>query len=218
MFPIFNHMSEQDIQKALDCSGAREQLFKKNQLIFKEGDTAKYLYILKSGKVAICKDSISGNRMIMNQFHEKGVSFGEVYLFLEDVTYDFYAIAMEDSQILQIPKNFFYHTCSNNCCSHEQLIKNMLSILAGKAFILNRKLQIVATGSIRQKICRWMMQNINEHGVVENKLTREEMADYLGVPRPSLSRELMAMQNEGLIEVERKRFIVHNIEMMEEII
>ena len=73
----------------------------------------------------------------------------------------------------------------------------MLSILAGKAFFLNQKLQVVSAGSIRQKISRWIMQNIQEDGVVPLHLTREEMADYLGVPRPSLSRELMAMQKEG---------------------
>lgn len=218
MFPLFHNMTEEDIERTLRCSGAKEQLFGKNQLIIEHGEEPKYLFILRSGEVAICRDSISGNRMIISKLHNHGNSFGEVYLFLNDICYDFYVVALEDSQIMQIPKRFFYKTCRNGCCAHQQIIKNMLSILAGKAFFLNQKLQVVSAGSIRQKISRWIMQNIQEDGVVPLHLTREEMADYLGVPRPSLSRELMAMQKEGLIEVERKRFIIHNIERLEEII
>ena len=35
-------------------------------------------------------------------------------------------------------------------------------------------------------------------------MNREQLADFLGVARPSLSRELMKMQKDGLIEVGRK--------------
>lgn len=43
------------------------------------------------------------------------------------------------------------------------------------------------------------MQRQDAQGRVLGELGREEMADYMGVARPSLSRELGAMQNEGII-------------------
>ncbi len=45
---------------------------------------------------------------------------------------------------------------------------------------------------------------MNENSVVELRMNREQLADFLGVARPSLSRELMRMQKDGLIEVSRK--------------
>ena len=36
-------------------------------------------------------------------------------------------------------------------------------------------------------------------------MKREALADFLGTTRPSLSRELMKLQQEGLIEVEKNR-------------
>ena len=46
-------------------------------------------------------------------------------------------------------------------------------------------------------------------------MNREELADYLGTTRPSLSRELMNMQEEGLIEVTRSDFTILNREGLE---
>jgi len=46
-------------------------------------------------------------------------------------------------------------------------------------------------------------------------LGREEMADLLNTARPSLSRELMKMQEEGIIEIDKKHIIIKNIEALE---
>ena len=46
-------------------------------------------------------------------------------------------------------------------------------------------------------------------------MNREELADYLGTTRPSLSRELMKMQEEGLIRVEKKFIYIPDREKLE---
>lgn len=201
---LFRNMTEEDINRFLQCGGIKERKVIKNEYIFTEGETPKYMYLLKEGKIAICKDSLTGNRVIVNSFDEPGTTFGEVFLFLNNRPYDSYVIAMEDSVIYEFPKRFFFHTCEITCDFHEQLIQNMLSILAQKAFVLNRKLQIMSSGSLRMKLCHYFVQNCKDNGRVELKYTREELADFLSVARPSLSRELMKMQEEGLIEVRGK--------------
>ena len=44
------------------------------------------------------------------------------------------------------------------------------------------------------------MEQAVEGDIVKLTMNREELADYLGTTRPSLSRELMKMQQEHLIE------------------
>ena len=46
-------------------------------------------------------------------------------------------------------------------------------------------------------------------------LSREEMADYLNFTRPSLSRELGKMQEEGILELDRRQILVKAQEKME---
>lgn len=83
------------------------------------------------------------------------------------------------------------------------MIRNMLKILAEKAFFLNNKVQLLSHGSLRQKIAKFLLEDIDESMYVKLNMNREEFADYLSVARPSLSRELNNMQKDGLIEVDR---------------
>ncbi|MFR0078363.1 MAG: helix-turn-helix domain-containing protein [Blautia sp.] len=47
-------------------------------------------------------------------------------------------------------------------------------------------------------------------------LSREEMADELNVTRPSLSRELGKMQEEGILSLSRKQIQIKDQELLEE--
>ena len=47
-------------------------------------------------------------------------------------------------------------------------------------------------------------------------MTREELADYLGAARPSLSRTLTQMQDEGIITIDKKKIRIRSAELFEE--
>ena len=79
----------------------------------------------------------------------------------------------------------------------------MLRILSEKAFFLNQKLLILSSRSLRQKIAYYLLLQKEEGDAVQLGLNRESLADYLGTTRPSLSREMMRMEEEGYIQVEK---------------
>ena len=76
-------------------------------------------------------------------------------------------------------------------------------------------LLIFSSFSLRQKIALYLLQQSEGRSRVELKLNREAMAEYLAVPRPSLSRELMSMQKDGLLKIEKDTIIV-NIDKLED--
>ena len=80
----------------------------------------------------------------------------------------------------------------------------MLEIFSRKEFHITKKLHIVSTASLRERIAIWLIDSMDSEGKVVMRMKREELADFLGVARPSLSRELMRMQSDGLIEVSKK--------------
>ncbi|MDO5520191.1 MAG: Crp/Fnr family transcriptional regulator [bacterium] len=212
---LFKNMSEEDITKTLSCSGAKEQYFKKNSYLFHTGDIPAYLYILTEGEVHVCKDTPNGNRLIMNTFSKPGTTFGEVYLFVDEKPYDFYVVTTKDTRVLCVPKHYFYQTCDRSCGHHQKVIKNMLSILSEKAYFLNKKIQIIAAGSLRHKLAEFFLQNCTDEGIVTSSMSREQLADYLGVTRPSLSRELMKMKEEGILEINRKQIKILDFDLLE---
>ena len=54
------------------------------------------------------------------------------------------------------------------------------------------------------------MQETKDGKSANIRMNREELADFLNAARPSVSRELMKMQDEGLIEVQKDRIIIKN--------
>jgi len=213
--PLFADMNESEIGECIKCSGAQTKKYEKNEMIFTSLDEPTHVCIMLEGNILICKDTISGKRHIFNDVSRKGDVFGEVYLFMGKSIYEYYATAMQRSTVLEIPKAYFYHTCEKGCEHHSKLIRNMMRILAQKAYHFNLKLQILASGSLRQKIIRYLIESRESGRTVQLKMNRETFADYLNVARPSLSRELLKMQDEGLIRLEGRSITISDPETLE---
>lgn len=212
---LFNEITEDEIKECIKCSLAKIKTYEKDEIIFTEHNFPSMLYILIEGSIAICKGLPSGKISIITTIEKQGEAFGEVYLFLDNKKYDYYSIAMIKSKVLEIPKEFFYKTCAKCCQYHSKLIYNMLNILAQKAHTLTTKINILSSGNLRQKIVSYIIENIDKNKTVNMKMNREELASYLNVTRPSLSRELIKMKEEGLIKIKNKSIVVDNVEALE---
>ncbi len=199
---LFKGLSQDEIELCLKCSDARLKDYDKNQIIFSQMDPPKALYVLIGGSVSVCKDTPDGRRYIVTNI-EEGDIFGEVYVFLKKADYNYYVLSNMTSTVLAIPKEYFFSSCDKSCNAHSLIIQNMLGILAQKAYFLNNKVQLLTSGSLRQKIAKYLLDNCNNKKYVKLSMNREQFASYLNVTRPSLSRELINMQEDGLIEVDR---------------
>ena len=80
---------------------------------------------------------------------------------------------------------------------------------------MTKKLHILNSTSLKEKLAIYLLENADEKACVELSMNRENLADFLGVARPSLSRELMNMQKAGLIEVEKERIRICDREALE---
>lgn len=93
--------------------------------------------------------------------------------------------------------------------------RNLMKIFAGKAYGMHMKLKILASGTLREKIVRYLFPHVDEHGHVTLSVSREFIAAYLAVSRPSLSREISAMQREGIIETTGRSIRVLDMDLFE---
>ena len=78
-----------------------------------------------------------------------------------------------------------------------------------------RKLHIVSAASLKERISIWLLEEADADGIVRLKMKREELASFLGVARPSLSRALMRLREEGVIEVSRNHIKIIDRKKME---
>lgn len=193
-------MAAGEIEEFLSLSRVRLISFAKGSVIFHDGDMPRCLYMLVEGEVYIQKDSFTGRRIFLSEIDEPGDVFGEVYLLLRK-PYDMYVEAVKDTKLLAIDSEAF--SLQEAAGSHAALLvqQNLMRVLARKAYFMHTKLKILASGSLRERIIRFLFWSMDAGGSVRLDITRETWASYLTVARPSLSRELSVMQAEGILQV-----------------
>ena len=211
---LFKNISEEELERMFRCSKTVERSFENESYIFRQGETPRNLFLVLEGKVIIAKDFASGRRDVLFVV-EQGDVFGEMFLFADSGNYWYDAIAQGKVRVLEIPWNFFYCFCSNACEHHRMITRNMLEIQSEKNFSMTRKLHLLSGTTLRERISLWLLEQAGEIDVVNLTMNREELADYLGTTRPSLSRELMKMQQEKLIEADRNRIRIIDCETLE---
>ena len=70
--------------------------------------------------------------------------------------------------------------------------------------------------NIRQKISDFLREEYKKQKshTIKVSLSRQEMSEHMGIERPSLSRELGRMREEGIIEFDKKTIIIKDMEAL----
>ena len=193
-------MNAEEVAELLASSDVTLRTYPKGALIFHDGEMPHSLYILLEGEVHILKDTYSGRQIFISEIDRPGDMFGEVYEVLKR-PYDMYVRAITKVKLLEVSSHLFTLDVGEAPRRSALIVqRNLMKIFAGKAYAMHTKLKILASGTLREKIVRYLFPHIDKEGRVTLTVSREFIAAYLAVSRPSLSRELSAMQREGIIE------------------
>ena len=86
--------------------------------------------------------------------------------------------------------------------------------------MLNNKIKSISLKNVRQKVVDYILQEyiVQKQLVISLKMNKEEIANFIGIPRPSLSRELSKLRNEEIIKFDRNTITILDIEKLEEIL
>lgn len=219
-------MDEEQIKYIIKGSNSNIRTYEKNEFIFLEDDTPAKIYILLQGRINIAEDTCGGKRTLITNIEKPGDTFGEVYVFIEEKKYNMHAQSSTKSIVLELSKEIFLPFYESEELNKEIVIhraesilqQNLLKIFAKKAIIMNKKLKVLGSSSIREKICKYLIDLQNRDGLITQNLSREDMADYLNVTRPSVSRELGKMQEENIIKIDGRKIIITDQELLEKFI
>ena len=190
-----------ELNLVLSCLNHLVHSFKKNELVAVAGEKMAGMGLVLEGEVLVAKESAAGNRVIM-AVDGPGVIFGEMAAFSPEGKWPATVIARGDTTIMFLPHWKIAGSCENACSSHRLLVVNMLGILSDKARLLNRKVEYLLIRSLRGKICAFLLEQYKKAGrdTFMLPMNRNELADFLNVTRPSLSREMSRLREEGIID------------------
>ena len=209
---LFKGIADESLGVMLNCLKPKIKTCKQREIIAAYDQPFQGVGIIASGKVALTKETSSGNRILMGIL-DAGEIFGEAVAFSDHNVWPMTVIAQEDGILLFLPPEKITGTCSNICASHSTLIKNMLKILSNRAMMLDRKIEYISAKNIRGKISTYLLDlyHSQNSSMLSLPMKRHEMADYLNMPRPSLSREMALMRDAGIIEFDGLFIKIKNI-------
>lgn len=212
---LFKDIEIDELDRMLMCIGPNMGSYKKKEYITIAEDKFNGIGIVAQGEVIVTKENAAGNRVIMAKLNE-GDIFGEMIAFADYDRWAATVIASTDCIVIFLPPEKIIGNCSNMCIGHRRLIQNMLRIVSKKALGLNRKVEYLAIKSIRGKISTYLLEQYNKADELTFMvpLKRNELAEFLNVSRPSLSRELIKMKDEGIIDFYRSSFKIIDIKAL----
>lgn len=205
--PLFDRIGDESLKEMLGCLNAKERSYKKGDVVFAEGDKAKYLGIVLEGSVQLVRVDYYGNRSILTNI-EPPQLFGEAFACagLKSLPVD--AVAAADTRILLLDAQRIARPCGNACPCHGQTILNLLHIVAKKNLVLHQKIEITSKRSTREKLMTYLLlqaKKAKSHTFTV-PYDRQELADYLEVDRSGLSAEISKLRNEKVLECRRSTF------------
>ena len=149
--PLFAGIAEQDMEAMQDCLGAVERKFSRGEAVFRAGEPARWLGVVLSGRLQVCREDREGRRTVLSSVPPAGI-FGEAHACAGTEALPVSVWAVEDSGVLLLDIARVVGVCPSSCTFHSRLVTNLLSVLAGKNILLSAKLEHVSQRTIREKL------------------------------------------------------------------
>ena len=206
---LFKDIEEEHLIAMLGCLGAKVINVRKNESIFQEGTTAKFLGIILSGAVQMVQDDFYGNRTIVTQIEENRI-FGESFACAGVTSLPVSFIASKDCEIMLIDCGRITNTCCNACAFHKQVIFNLLQLVAKKNLDFHQKIEITSKRTTREKLMAYLLSVAKQAGSNSFSIPydRQGLADYLGVERSAMSAEISKLRGERIIKCQKNQFTI----------
>ena len=205
--PLFFDIADNDIGGMLGCLGARVKEYEKCATIISEGDDANCVGVLLFGEAQIEQTDYFGNRSIVAEI-EPSELFGETFALSTIDKMPVSVVATKDSEIMFFDSMCVSKTCAKACLHHQQIIFNLMNIMANKNMAFHQKIEITSKRTTREKLMAYLMFCAKRSGknTFEIPFDRQELADYLAVDRSGLSVEISKLRREGILKCEKNRF------------
>ena len=204
---LFENISDENLMTMLNCLGAKLEFFEKKHTVFAEGMPAKHMGILLSGSAQMIEMDYYGNRSILSVVKPSEVVL-EAFACAEMNQLPVAVVANEPSDIMLIESSHMLHTCSNNCQFHQQLIFNLMKLIANKAVVFHEKIEIISKRSTKDKLMAYLAAEAKKSGSksFDIPFDRQELADFLEVDRSGLSSEISKLKKEKIIKNHKNHF------------
>jgi CRP-like cAMP-binding protein len=188
------------LDQSMDLMGAT-MAYRRNSEIFGESEPAEYLYKVISGSVRTYKILHDGRRQI-GGFYLPGDIFG--LEFADEHTMS--AEAIDDAKVLVVKR-----TALNALAGRDASIARQLVALTGRELRRVQDRILLLIKSAQERVAGFLLEmaeRASGSNIIELPMSRQDIADYLGLTIETVSRTFSSLETAAVIEVLTSRRIV----------
>lgn len=207
---LLSNLSQPELQ--LLAARTVRKLFSTGEWLFSEGEPCNGLHIVSRGRVRIFKTSMNGREQVL-AVEGPGGSVAELPVF-DGGPYPASVVALEDTEIAFISRRDFQAFC----IEHPEVALKVLAVVGARLRRLVGIIEELSFTTIRQRLASTLLKLAQTQGKktargVEFLLpgSHQELANQLGTVRELISRNLMRLQAEGLLEVDAREVVVKDM-------
>ena len=214
----FVHRLAAEEQRALRSHAARRVL-SKGEKLFLHGDVASDVFIIVAGHVKLTVASHDG-RQVLVEVRGYGDLIGELAL-LGDGTRSASAFALTSpTEFLVVSRRSFEELMLADPAMNRALLEDLAEKLRMSAF---RQLEL-AVDDVSGRVVRRLIELAERFGEVaedgtatlRSPITQQDIADWAGVSRQAVVKELRTLRDAGAIETQGSRFTLIDRNVLDE--
>jgi len=215
---FFQDIDRQGLESMLQCLKLKISNYHKNEYLIIAGQKFEQVGIMIKGTATVSKENVAGDRVVMTVL-QPGEIFGEMFAFSNHAEWPVMVQAQEACEVFFLAREKIIGDCERICSWHRLFIKNFLKIISEKALLLHQKVEYLTIKSIRGKISLFLLQEYQKTGKpnLMLSLNRNQLADFLNVSRPSLSRELSVLRAEGVLDFHLNTIRILDLEVLKKL-
>ncbi len=206
--PIFSFLSEEELLKIINMTGHKS--YKKGDMLCRQGERADTLFIINEGKVKLSKITKEGKEQIVHIF-TSGDFFGELSLFSSNENYNFDVYAISNVKICTLSKD----DMNKIIMSNPEISLKLLQVITKRLTQTENLAQNLATNDAEIRIAFMLLEFAEKYGIATEEglqinlpINREEMANYVGVTRETISRKLSIFEELGIIDLKGNKVLI----------
>ena len=184
--------------------------FKENDVLCREGEKSDKLFLIRDGRVKICKITKEGKEQIVYVL-SKGDFFGENNIFTSNNISNFSAYAITDAKICILKKENLEKILIQN----PEISLKIIQEMADRINSAENLAQTLATRDVEARLATVLIEFMNKYGQKKEEeiyinlpLNREQIANYCGITRETVSRRLSKFDKLGIIKLQGNKGLI----------
>ncbi|WP_101261228.1 Crp/Fnr family transcriptional regulator [Labilibaculum filiforme] len=204
--PVFRGISPDEMENLLIDSQYQIKKFSKGDMLAFREDKCENLMIVLKGSVKGEMLDPSGKSIKIEDIMAP-YPIASAFLFGQRNEFPVNVTANEEVEVFYLSKNSVIELFQKN----KVFLTNYLNSISNRSQFLANKLMFLNFKTIKGKLANYLLKlAAPDKTFITLPKSQAEMANFFGVTRPSFARSLKEMEQEGLIEINRREIKILN--------